>query len=206
MVPGFSFSADTLGRTETCLLSEDGMEAEFALPATAAAAIRLLLLTGCRKSEILSLRWEFVDFDRGCLSLPDSKTGARTIPLAAPALEIFAGLPRTSEWVLPTAKGDGHYVGLGKAWERVRSRAGLDGVRTHDLRHSFASFAVADGATLYLVGKVLGHRQARTTEVYAHLHDDPVRAVADRTAARIAAAMNVGNKKDAEVVKLGRKA
>ena len=178
------------------------MEAEHALPATAAAAIRLLLLTGCRKSEILSLRWEFVDFDRGCLSLPDSKTGARTIPLAAPALEILAGLPRTSEWVLPTAKGDGHYVGLGKAWERVRRRAGLDGVRTHDLRHSFASFAVADGATLYLVGKVLGHRQARTTEVYAHLADDPVRAVADRTAARISAAMKNRDGKDAQVVEL----
>ncbi len=181
------------------------MEAEHALPAVAAAAIRLLLLTGCRKNEILSLRWEWIDFDRGGLCLPDSKAGARTIPLAAPALEILAGLPRSSEWVLPAAKGDGHYVGLGKAWERVRERAGLDGVRAHDLRHSFASFAVADGATLYLVGKVLGHRQARTTEVYAHLHDDPVRAVADRTAARIAAAMNVGNEKDAEVVKLDRK-
>jgi integrase len=182
------------------------MEAEHALPAVAAAAIRLLLLTGCRKSEILSLRWEFVDFVRGCLCIPDTKTGARTIPLAAPALEILAGLPRTSEWVLPATKGDGHYIGLSKAWERLRRQAGLDGVRPHDLRHSFASFAVADGASLYLVGKVLGHRQARTTEVYAHLHDDPVRAVADRTAARIAAAMNVGNEKDAEVVKLDRKA
>jgi integrase len=165
------------------------MEAEHVLNPKAAAAIRLLLLTGCRKGEILSLRWDFVDFGRGCLCLPDTKAGARTIPLAAPALEILAGLPRTSEWVLPAAKGNGHYVGLGKAWERVRREAGLNGLRTHDLRHSFASFAVADGATLYLVGKVLGHRQARTTEVYAHLRDDPVRAVADRTAARIAAAM-----------------
>ncbi len=178
------------------------MEAEHALPAVAAAAIRLLLLTGCRKNEILSLRWEWIDFDRGGLCLPDSKAGARTIPLAAPALEILAGLPRSSEWVLPAAKGDGHYVGLGKAWERVRRRAGLDGVRTHDLRHSFASFAVADGATLYLVGKVLGHRQARTTEVYAHLADDPVRAVTDRTAARIAAAMKNGGGESAEVVEL----
>ena len=181
------------------------MEGEHALPAVAAAAIRLLLLTGCRKSEILSLRWKWIDFERGCLSLPDAKGGARVVPLAAPALEILAALPRTSEWVLPATKGDGHYVGLGKAWERVRERAGLDGVRAHDLRHSFASFAVADGATLYVVGKVLGHRQTRTTEVYAHLADDPVRAVADRTAARIAAAMNVDNEKDAEVVKLDRK-
>jgi integrase len=94
-----------------------------------------------------------------------------------------------SEWVLPAAKGSGPYTGLQKDWERVRDRAGLPGVRLHDLRHSFASFAVADGHTLFMVGKVLGHKQARTTEVYAHLADDPLRAVADRTAARIAAAM-----------------
>ena len=156
------------------------MEAEHALPAVAAAAIRLLLLTGCRKSEILSLRWKLIDFERGYLSLPDAKGGARMVPLAAPALEILAALPHTSEWVLPATKGDGHYVGLGKAWERVRRRAELDGVRAHDLRHSFASFAVADGATLYLVGKVLGHRQARTTEVYA----DRERAALSHTRAR----------------------
>jgi integrase len=78
---------------------------------------------------------------------------------------------------------------LQKDWERVRARAGFPGLRLHDLRHSFASFAIADGNTLFMVGKVLGHKQARTTEVYAHLADDPLRAVADRTAARIAAAM-----------------
>jgi len=94
------------------------------------------------------------------------------------------------DYVLPGATGTGHYIGLQKDWERVRSRAGLAGVRVHDLRHSFASFAVADGNSLYLIGKVLGHKQARTTEIYAHLADDPIRGVADRTAARIAAAMS----------------
>lgn len=80
-------------------------------------------------------------------------------------------------------------VGLPKTWEKLRDRAGLPGLRLHDLRHSFASFAVADGATLFMVGKVLGHKQARTTEGYAHLASDPLQQVANRTANRIAAAM-----------------
>lgn len=165
------------------------MEAEHRLSATATAAIRLLLLSGCRKSEILALRWEWVDIERGVLRLPDSKTGAKVVPLAAAAVKLLAELPHRGDHVLPAAKGAGHYTGLQKDWERVRVRAALAGARIHDLRHSFASFAVADGNSLYLIGKVLGHKQARTTEIYAHLADDPIRAVADRTAARIAAAM-----------------
>ena len=178
------------------------MEAERALSATAASTVRLLMLTGCRKSEILSLRWEWLDLERGYLRLPDSKTGAKLVPLAASAMELLSQFPRTSGHVLPAAKGAGHYTGLQKDWERVRIRAGLPGLRLHDLRHSFASFAVADGNTLFMVGKVLGHKQARTTEVYAHLADDPVRAVADRTAARIAAAMKGTSGADGNVVPL----
>jgi integrase len=169
------------------------MDREHRLSPSTAAAIRLLLLTGCRKSEILSLRWEWIDADRGCLRLPDTKTGAKAVPLAAAALELLSGLPRASAYVLPAIKGAGHYTGLQKDWERVRVRAGLPKLRLHDLRHSFASFAVADGHTLFMVGKVLGHKQARTTEGYAHLAADALRAVADRTAARIAAAMKSGD-------------
>jgi integrase len=192
-----------LSETEVANLADTltAMEAEHRLSAVAAAAVRLLLLTGCRKSEILCLRWEWVDSPRCCLRLPDSKTGAKVVPLAAAALELLSGLPRTSPYVLPAAKGDSHYTGLQKDWERVRVRAGLPGLRLHDLRHSFASFAVADGNTLLMVGKVLGHKHARTTEIYAHLADDPVRAVADRTAARIAAAMK-RNGSDSNVVPL----
>ena len=98
--------------------------------------------------------------------------------------------------MFPVLRGDataGHTVGLSKAWGRVRKRAGLDGVRLHDLRHSFASFAVAGGESLYLIGKALGHSHATMTERYAHLADDPVRAAAERTAAAIqrAAGRNV---------------
>ena len=162
------------------------LERERRLSPNSAAAVRLLLLTGCRKSEILSLRWEWIDAERGCLRLPDSKTGAKVVPIAGAALELLSGLPRISSYVLPAAKGTGHFVGLQRDWERLRVQAGLSTLRLHDLRHSFASFAVADGHSLFLVGKVLGHKQARTTEGYAHLAADPLRTVADRTAARIA--------------------
>ncbi len=180
-----------------------------------ANAFRLLMLTGCRKSEIAALVWEAVDFDRGCLRLADSKTGAKVVPLAAPALKLLADLPRTgSPYVFPATRDGrfgthvvnpedcGHVVGLQGAWEVVRVWCGVEDVRIHDLRHSFASFAAADGASLFLIGKVLGHTHARTTERYAHLSDDPLKAVVERTAGRIAAAMKIDTGEGAEVVAL----
>ncbi len=174
---------------------------------SAVAAIKLLALTGCRKSEILTLRWDHVDVVRSRLRLPDSKTGARVIPLGATALELLASLHplEGNPYVLPGDKAGAHFAGLPKAWTRIRRRAGLDDVRLHDLRHSFASVAVAGGDSLYLVGKLLGHQQSRTTEGYAHLADDPVRAVADRTAGRIAAALKAGEAASGKVVKLKSK-
>jgi integrase len=158
---------------------------------SAVAAIRLLALTACRKSEILTLRREWIDWERSCLRLPDSKTGQKIVPLGAPALELLAILPRLdgNPYVLPGMKPNSHLIGLAKFWARIRKRAKLADVRLHDLRHSFASVAVAGGDSLYLVGKVLGHAQASTTQRYAHLRDDPLRAVADRAAGTIAAAM-----------------
>jgi integrase len=156
----------------------------------AVAAIRLLVLTGARKSEILTLKWEYVDTERGCLRLPDSKSGAKIIPVGAAALEALSDIARIegNPYVLPGLEGR-HFVGLQKIWERIRKRAGLEDVRLHDLRHSFASVAVAGGDSLFLVGKVLGHQHASTTERYAHIADDPLKAVADKTAAHIATAM-----------------
>jgi hypothetical protein len=155
--------------------------------------VRLLLLTGCRKSEILPLRWEWLGFKRGCLRLPDSKTGAKVVPLAAAASELLNELPRASAHILSAAKSAGHYTGLQKDWERVRVQAGLPEVRVHDLRHSSASFAVANGHALFMVGRALGQKQARTTEGYAHLAQIPARAFADRNAERIAAAVTGGS-------------
>lgn len=157
----------------------------------AVAALRLLMLTGARRNEICGLRWEWVDFDRSMLHLPDSKTGAKTIPLGVPALELLALLKRSkkSPWVFPAARGYGHFAGLPRVWRKITVAADLKNVRIHDLRHSFASVSVADGASIYILGKVLGHKQSRTTEKYAHLSSDPVRAIAESTSRKIAAAL-----------------
>jgi integrase len=111
----------------------DTLEREAAIPPVASTAIKLLFLTGCRKGEILSLRWDYVDFDRHCFRLPDSKTGAKIVPIAAAALAILSGLSRTTTWVLPATKGQGHYVGLQKHWEAVKLTARalcIGGIRT----------------------------------------------------------------------------
>jgi integrase len=167
--------------------------------------LRLLVLTGARRNEIASLRWEHVDFERKALRLPDSKTGAKVVPLGAPALTVLSKLTRKkgSPWVFPATSGKGHHVGMPSVWRKLRAWARLPDVRMHDLRHGFASVAVADGNSLYLVGKVLGHSQAATTQRYAHLQLDPVRVVADRTSHKLAAAlMGVGG--GAAVIKVNR--
>ena len=161
------------------------------------AVIRLLALTGARKSEIEGLRWDEVDIERGCLRLKDSKTGARIVPLGAAALEVLNGLIRTegSPLLFPSEtearKGEAprHYVGTPRIWAKVKAAAELPDVRLHDLRHTFASFGLAGGLSLPLIAALLGHRDVKTTQQYAHLADDPVRAAADRTAAAIDFAM-----------------
>ncbi|MDX2143208.1 MAG: site-specific integrase [Rhodospirillaceae bacterium] len=156
------------------------------------AAIRLLVFTGCRKSEILTLRWRFVDWEQSLLRLPDSKTGAKVVPLGKPALDLLRSLPQIENepFVFPSPRQGRHLVGLQKVWERVREAAYLPGVRLHDLRHSFASMAIAGGYSLYMVGKVLGHKDSRTTEIYAHIGADPLKEVANETAAKLAGFLN----------------
>ena len=170
------------------------------------AIVRLLILTGARRSEITSLKWEYVDFERGALRLPDSKTGAKVVPLGAPALDVLAGRQRRKgiEWVFPASRGDGPHMGLPAVWRRLAKAAGLTGVRLHDLRHGFASMAVAGNDSLYLVGKILGHTKASTTERYAHLALDPVRAVANRTSRKLADALDRGAGDPSKVVQLKR--
>ncbi len=155
-------------------------------------AINLIALTGCRKSEITSLTWREVDFAQGFLRLAKSKVGPRAVPLGDQAMTLLALLKEKArnEWVFPSRRGIGPIVGLQKVWDRLRTVAGLSGLRIHDLRHSFASEAINAGASLYLTGSVLGHRQAVTTQRYAHLQSSPVRNVASSTAARIQAALN----------------
>ncbi len=155
------------------------------------AAIRLLLLTGARLSEILSLEWEEVDFKASMLRLSDSKTGAKTIALPAPALQILNDLPRQDDnpHVICGAREGAALVNLQKPWRRIRAAAKLEDVRLHDLRHSFASVAAAGGMSLPLIGALLGHTQAQTTQRYAHLADDPRHAAANVVAERITSNM-----------------
>jgi integrase len=177
------------------------MEQTGGTSSSAVAGIRLLLLSGARRSEIRWLRWENVDLERRELHLEDSKTGPRTILLNAPALEVLAGLDRSAPWVLPATRGDGP-VCLSAAWTRIRKRAGLEDVRLHDLRHSFASVGAGAGLSLWTIGKVLGHTQPSTTARYAHADRDPVHAASEQIASRIAAALDGGS--PAEVVELAR--
>ena len=157
-------------------------------PVVAVAALRLLLLTGARLGEILTLRWAYIDWEHGRARLPDSKTGPKTLFLAPEALEVLRRLPRPvgSPWCLPGAKAGQHYTALRKLWYRLRAEAGLDDVRLHDLRHTFAAHAAALGIPLLTIGAMLGHRSASTTQRYAHLMPEIADEAARVTARRVA--------------------
>lgn len=160
--------------------------------AAAVAIIRLLTFTGARKSEIAGLQWSEVDIRHACLCLKDSKTGQKSIMLGPPALAILKEIKREGDapFVFPAATGNGHFLGTEKVWRKARQLAKLPDVRIHDLRHSFASTALASGDSLALIGKLLGHADVKTTARYAHLADDPLKKAADRIAKDIAAAMD----------------
>jgi integrase len=170
----------------------------------AAAALRLLLFTGCRLREILNLRWEHVDSERGLLFLPDSKTGRKTVILNAPALAVLDGLEEVGPYVVPGDDPESPRPDLKRPWRVITKRAGLQGVRLHDLRHTYASFGAGGGLGLPIIGRLLGHTQASTTARYAHLDNDPLRRASEAIAGRIAAALN-GNRKGS-VVPLRRRA
>lgn len=158
------------------------------------AAIRLLIFTGARLSEIIGLRWEHVDLTGGLLMLADSKTGPKPVYLNAPAISLLAGLPRVegNPYVIVGGRTGTSLADLEHPWGRIRVQAGIEDVRLHDLRHSFASMAAAGGHSLPIIGALLGHTQAATTQRYAHLSADPLRAASEAVAARIAAAMRGG--------------
>jgi integrase len=168
------------------------------------AAIRLLTLTGARRNEILTLQWEHVSEDHGCLMLPDSKTGRKAVRLSPPALALLQTIPRLegNPYVICGERPGRHLVNIEKPWRRIRAAAKLDDVRLHDLRHSFASVAASGGQSLVIIGKLLGHSQPATTARYAHLADDPVKAASDAVGRQIAAAMD--GCKSGEVVELKR--
>ena len=172
----------------------DDVEAEGKVSPSAVAAIRLLMLTGCRRGEIVTLRWEDVDLEAGDLRLRDAKTGARQVALSPAAVRVLSGIPRVADtpWVIAGRKPGTRLANLNASWLVVRARAGLDDVRLHDLRHSFASQALALGESLTMIGKLLGHRKVQTTARYAHLAQDSVKASAARVAESLKADMARG--------------
>ena len=160
------------------------------------AALRLLVLTGARLSEILTLKWSYVDYENNLLRLPDSKTGAKVIYVNAPALQILSDLPRLegNPFVICGKREGARLINPQKPWRRIRKAAGLDDVRIHDLRHSFASVAAGSGQSLPVIGALLGHTQPQTTARYAHLAADPLRAASDAIGGRISDAMGTATK------------
>ena len=166
----------------------DEMEAEGRISPYAGAALRLLMLTGCRRNEILTLRWEDVRLEAQELHLKDSKTGPRMVSLSPQAAAVLACIDEVpgNPWVIPGAKPGQRLSSLFGPWRRVRTRAGLDDVRIHDLRHSYASRALALGESLPVIAKLLGHAQVQTTARYTHLTRDAVRDAAVRVAEGIA--------------------
>jgi integrase len=168
----------------------------------AAAALRLLIFTGARLREILHLKWDYIDFERGLLLLPTSKTGKKTIVLNAPALAILSGLPRASEYVIAGTFPDQPRADLKKPWKAVSNRAGLTGVRIHDLRHTHASVGAGAGLGLPIIGKLLGHAQSATTQRYAHLDADPLRKASEHIGSQLASAMGERSGPDADIATL----
>lgn len=150
-------------------------------------AIRLLMLTGCRLGEIMTLKWTHVDIKARELRLPDSKTGAKVIHFGEAAAEILKRIKKIdgNPYVITGVKPGCHLTDLQHPWRRIRAQAGLDGVRIHDLRHSFASSALALGEGLPMIGRLLGHTQVQTTARYAHLANAPIKAAAARVSDRI---------------------
>jgi integrase len=204
-----------LGEEELVHLGEalHAAEIEGSEDAHAIAAIRLLLLTGCRRDEILTARWEWIDFERGLLNLPDSKTGSKAVYLSPAALAVLSAIPRldNNPFVIAGKKEGQRFVGLRRVWVRVRTAAKLapsalangklEHVRLHDLRHSFASLSASGGASLLMIGKLLGHSNPATTARYSHLLDDPLRRVSESVGNRLSAAFKPpGERIAAEVV------
>ena len=164
-------------------------EAEGSMLSASIAAIRLLMLTGCRSDEILTLRWDDVDRTSRVLRLLDGKTGPRMVPLIGPVLKVLDGIERAEgvPWVLRGARPDARLACLSWHWRRIRKETGLHDVRVHDLRHTYASRALALGESLPVIGRLLGHVRVGTTAKYAHLVRGAEKAAVARTGDSIGA-------------------
>lgn len=171
----------------------------------ALSAIQALLLSGCRKSEILSLKKSEVDLSAQCFRLAETKTGEQVRPIGRALAEFLSGLDfdKESLWVFPASRGDGHIVGVPKVWNEVRKMTGLEGVTLHTARHGFASVAAELGYSEVTIAGLLGHRSSSVTGRYIHLVDPALVAAANRVSGLIDAKMGEGEISDGNVVEIG---
>lgn len=180
-----------LARLAKTLLEAEGDDPELQENPRAIAAIRLLIFTGCRRNEILHLKWSEVDLERGFLHLEESKTGEKSVYLNSAARDVLQaqekvlGNPHVFPGIIPGKP----IHDLNGPWYRLRKRAGLEDVRLHDLRHNYASAAASGGLSLTVIGKLLGHHSPITTSRYADLADDPARAAAEMVGRKLSEAM-----------------
>ena len=171
------------------------LEKQDAIDPTIAAALKVMLLTGARCSEILTLKWGYFNESKEKALLPNSNTGAKVLPIPPTAWEVISALPRVNEYCFPGRWGRGHIINVKDTWKRICKAGGISGWRIHDLRHAFASYAANSGKSLPIIGKILGHSQASTTSRYAHLAENPVAQAAAETAEGLAQELNLGMSK-----------
>ena len=175
-----------LERVGSAMRELKDIESEYVL-----SAIQMLILTGCRTGEILSLKWEYIDFENSCMNLPDTKTGEREIHLNPSALSILKSLERKSDYVFVSRVENKQITTIRLTWKKICKIAGLNDVRPHDLRHTFASHAINNGYSLPIIAKMLGHADIKTTERYAHLHQDPINKAIDDVSLKIKKVMEL---------------
>ena len=154
---------------------------------------RLWILTGCRRQEIVELKWSEIDLDRGLLILADSKTGQSTRPLSGAAIGLLRSITREpgSDHVFPADHGEGYFQGTKKLWPKIVAKAGLEGVTPHTLRHTMGAIATSSGEALAMTGAILGHANMRSTMIYAHIDHDPMKEAADRVGDKLAEALGL---------------
>ena len=177
---------DQLQRVELAMRELKETENEYVL-----SAIKLLIYTGCRKGEILNLKWEYIDFKNTCINLPDSKTGEKEIHLNPSAMSILQTLERKSDYVFVSRVQNKKITGISTTWKKICKIADLKDVRPHDLRHTFATHAVNRGFSLPFIAKMLGHKDLKTTQRYAHLHEDPVKKANNEVSLMLKKAMEL---------------
>lgn len=194
--PKERFLTENEFRTLATVLTRYEQEGSISIYAT--TAIRILIVTGARLSEILSLRWEDVQIERRRLRVPDSKTGAKNIELNPTAIDLLQRLIRVdgNPYVIVGRRTGRRLIDLQRPWQKIRAAANLSDVRIHDLRHSFASIAIKNGHSIHELSVLLGHHSITTTMRYIHLEQSKVADANDRIGSIIADAMEMGKREN----------